>query len=57
LNVSQARTELFKKAFMFVAPSTLNNLQKTLKLLCLISLNDFKGYAKTIEHKSLVQML
>jgi len=51
LNVPQARTELFKKAFMFFAPSTWNDLQKTLQ--CLISLNDFKGYVKIIEHESI----
>ena len=51
LNVPQARTELFKKAFMFAAPSTWNDLQKTIKLQCLIPLNYFKGYIKTIEHR------
>jgi len=53
LNVPQARTDLFKKAFMCFAPSTWNELQKTLKLQCLIPLNDFKGYVKTIEHESI----
>ena len=49
LNVPQARTELFKRAFMSAAPSTWNNLQSNLKLKCLIPLNAVIGLVKTID--------
>lgn len=42
--VPRTRTEFGKRAFMYSAPSTWNELQKTLKLQALVTMSDFKAH-------------
>lgn len=54
LSVPCFRTELGKRAFVFSAPTSWNNLQKDLKLTDLIPLNDFNSKMRSLETESIV---